>query len=165
VSFPELKHHPDEKQPVGRRQLPYPELTGAPSFHDWFRYRPLVWIQKENGDSSKFCTANNNCSPPFNFRMFETTLTVGQMLRRAGTFAPSNQMPADPRLEDSEAVLESKWRKWAERESFKRCISTWCTLVVNMSSNLMIDLFFTSSSTISKHLLDFKSLLSFPSPN
>jgi hypothetical protein len=58
--------------------------------------------------------------PPSIFEFFETTLTVGQMLRRAGAFAPSNQMSADPRLEDSEAVLESKWRKWAERESFKR---------------------------------------------
>jgi hypothetical protein len=48
-----------------------------------------------------------------------------QMLRRAGAFAPAaNQSSADPRLEDSKAVLESKWRKWAERESFKRSIST-----------------------------------------
>jgi hypothetical protein len=49
----------------------------------------------------------------------------GQMLRRAGAFAPAaNQSSADPQLEDPEAVLESKWRKWAERESFKRLIST-----------------------------------------
>jgi len=49
----------------------------------------------------------------------------GQMLRRAGAFAPvANQPSTDPRLEDSEAVLESKWRKWAERESFKRLAST-----------------------------------------
>jgi hypothetical protein len=48
-----------------------------------------------------------------------------QMLRRAGAFAPAaNQSSADPQLEDPEAVLESKWRKWAERESFKRLIST-----------------------------------------
>ncbi|PMD39393.1 hypothetical protein L207DRAFT_634003 [Hyaloscypha variabilis F] len=45
------------------------------------------------------------------------------MLRRAGAFASTaNLFSADPRLEDSEAVLESKWRKWAERESFKRLV-------------------------------------------
>jgi hypothetical protein len=56
---------------------------------------------------------------------FSNDVYCGQMLRRAGAFAPAaNQSSADPRREDSKPVLESKWRKWAERESFKRLIST-----------------------------------------
>ena len=54
------------------------------------------------------------------------------MLRRAGAFTtPENQLSVDPRYEDSEAVLESKWKKWSERESFKRwtCISMIFRLV------------------------------------
>lgn len=43
------------------------------------------------------------------------------MLRRAGAFAaPRNPSIFIPDRSDSEPVLESKWRKWAERESWKR---------------------------------------------
>jgi hypothetical protein len=46
-----------------------------------------------------------------------------QMLRRAGAFAATrNESLLSPSIEDSQAVLESKWRKWAEKESFKRFI-------------------------------------------
>ncbi|KAF8865705.1 hypothetical protein BDZ45DRAFT_684227 [Acephala macrosclerotiorum] len=45
------------------------------------------------------------------------------MLRRAGAFAPvGNASLLVPSPNDSDAVLESKWRKWVERESFKRLV-------------------------------------------
>ena len=47
------------------------------------------------------------------------------MLRRAGAFAPPlNSTIFWPERNDSDNVIESKWRKWAERESFKRCLMT-----------------------------------------
>lgn len=43
------------------------------------------------------------------------------MLRRAGAFAaPGNPSIFVPERNDSDGVLESKWRKWVERESWKR---------------------------------------------
>ncbi|TVY84410.1 hypothetical protein LSUE1_G000461 [Lachnellula suecica] len=46
---------------------------------------------------------------------------VISMLRRAGSFVGTRQTPfGGPQTSDSEAVLESKWRTWAEKESYKR---------------------------------------------
>lgn len=45
------------------------------------------------------------------------------MLRRAGAFAPAgNASLLIPTSNDTDAILESKWKKWAERESFKRLV-------------------------------------------
>jgi hypothetical protein len=53
------------------------------------------------------------------------------MLRRAGAFAPpGNASIFWPERKDSEAVLESKWRKWGERESFKRCLNSSLILLL-----------------------------------
>lgn len=44
-----------------------------------------------------------------------------QMMRRAGAFAARDSLSTFIRTyEDSETVLEAKWTKWAEIESFKR---------------------------------------------
>ena len=49
------------------------------------------------------------------------------MLRRAGAFAaPRNPSMFIPDRSDSDSVLESKWRKWAERESWKRFVPFVC---------------------------------------
>jgi hypothetical protein len=43
------------------------------------------------------------------------------MLRRVGAFAaPRNTSHLIPERNDSDAVNNSKWKKWVERESFKR---------------------------------------------
>ncbi|PVH79735.1 hypothetical protein DL98DRAFT_460770 [Cadophora sp. DSE1049] len=58
-------------------------------------------------------------------RKMEIAESFGQpvvaMLRRAGVFAAS-RLPSSssPLMSDSEAVVDSKWRNWVERESFKR---------------------------------------------
>lgn len=45
------------------------------------------------------------------------------MLRRSGAFAAARPSPAlVPEKTDSGAVLSSKWKKWAERESYKRLV-------------------------------------------
>jgi len=46
---------------------------------------------------------------------------MNQILRRAGAFSEQhNSLATAPREDDSEGLLELKWRKWAELESFKR---------------------------------------------
>ena len=47
------------------------------------------------------------------------------MIRRAGHFRRQRQAIVAPQLEDVGIALESKWRQWAERESFKRSDSFW----------------------------------------
>jgi hypothetical protein len=80
------------------------------------------------------------------------------MLRRAGAFAtPTKHSVLIPDLGDSEAVLESKWRKWVERESFKRYAFIFQRSPQFLSSTT--DLFSISSCTISMPRLDSKSLL------
>jgi len=45
------------------------------------------------------------------------------MLRRAGAFAASRHpSPFIPERTDTETILESKWKKWAEMESYKRYV-------------------------------------------
>jgi hypothetical protein len=58
-------------------------------------------------------------------RKMEIAESFGQpiivMLRRAGAFAAMrNGLSYLPQRSDSDAVLEAKWRKWAEKESLKR---------------------------------------------
>lgn len=48
------------------------------------------------------------------------------MLRRAGAFAAlRNPLIFVPHRSDSDAALESKWRKWAEKESWKRYLLSY----------------------------------------
>lgn len=50
---------------------------------------------------------------------FEQPLTT--MLRRGGIFSlPPDTEALIPRSSDEGKVLEAKWRKWVQRESFKR---------------------------------------------
>lgn len=50
-----------------------------------------------------------------------TSANKFQMLRRAGAFSDQHNLRLIvPAKDDSKAVLESKWAKWVERESFKR---------------------------------------------
>ena len=44
-----------------------------------------------------------------------------QMMRRGGIFgAPADSQALIPHESDTGKVLEAKWKKWTERESFKR---------------------------------------------
>jgi hypothetical protein len=80
------------------------------------------------------------------------------MLRRAGAFAaPRQPLPFVPERSDSEAVLESKWSKWAERESYKRQVLFFFPNCDSLLTDTL-DLFFTSSFTIFMPQLPFRNL-------
>lgn len=67
------------------------------------------------------------------------------MLRRAGVFAtPREPASLNPKEDDSGDLLNTKWKQWVKRESFKRSVS----LDVRSKFKLMrIDLQFVLSST------------------
>lgn len=50
-----------------------------------------------------------------------------KMLRRSGRFRKLRSPPNLPTIEDSEEVLNSKWRTWVEAESFKRSVAHVCS--------------------------------------